>query len=385
MFDRAPKYILGSLLLALICLAGCAGNGNPSQMMPGSTLPGSTIPKRHRPAASTTSYSLTDLCPQSGKAPCGVGKGAFAELVFGGAINDLGQAAGQSTDSLEEPTASLFSNGKIANLNTLGAMSSVALAINASGEVAGIETPPNAPTNFGHAFLYSHGKMTNIENASLFPNGSQAYGINKSGQVVGIGNISGSTFHAFLYSSGKMVDLNPFNSFQSIAKSINDSGEIIGQACCINGTSTNALTWLYSNGTFTNLSSTNTGVFINDDGQIVGQNSAGHAALYNNGVWTDLGAFQGHGTTALGINANGQIVGYAFNRPKNKKCGSCAPPDDDVGLLFTSSGPVDLNTLIPANSGFTITEAVAINDAGQIVADAKTGSNVPHAVLLTPN
>jgi hypothetical protein len=39
MFARAPKYALVSLLAVLICLAGCAGNGNPPPMMPRGTMP----------------------------------------------------------------------------------------------------------------------------------------------------------------------------------------------------------------------------------------------------------------------------------------------------------------------------------------------------------
>lgn len=58
-------------------------------------------------------------------------------------------------------------------------------------------------------------------------------------------------------------------------------------------------------------------------------------------------------------------------------------PGKHVAVLFTNSGPVDLDTLIPANSGITLTDARAINDSGQIVAVATTSPG-KHAVLLTP-
>jgi len=382
MFDRAPKYPLVSLLVALVGTAGCAGNGRSPQMMPGTTMPGTTAVNRNRPATSTGGYSLTDLCPLAKDAPCEVGKGGYFFFALGGALNNSGEAAGTSTDSSEEPTATLFQNGKIKNLNTLGAMSSGGMAISASGQVAGMEKPSSDPVA-GHAFLYRNGKMTDIENSSLFPNGSQAYGINKAGQVVGVGLITGEEFHAFLYSGGKMVDLDPFGGVQSWATSINDSGEIIGSACCLSSGAT-VTTWLYANGTFTNLSETNSGLFINNDGRIVGVNNSGHAALYSNGSWTDLGAFQGHATEALGINTSGQIVGFALILARNKKCPSCGEQDESRGLIFTSSGAVDLNTLIPPSSGFTIREAIGINDSGQIVTDAENSGGVFHAVLLTP-
>ena len=45
---------------------------------------------------------------------------------------------------------------------------------------------------------------------------------------------------------------------------------------------------------------------------------------------------------------------------------------------------MDLNTLIPTGAGFTATDAIAINDAGQIFCDATNASSLEHAVLLTP-
>jgi probable HAF family extracellular repeat protein len=43
----------------------------------------------------------------------------------------------------------------------------------------------------------------------------------------------------------------------------------------------------------------------------------------------------------------------------------------------------DLNSLIPAGSGWVLTSARGINDAGQIVGTG-TISGVQHAFLLTP-
>jgi hypothetical protein len=155
MFDRAPKYAL----VALVAVAGCAGSGTSPQMMPGVTPA-----HRDRPAASAGGYSLTDLCPQRVETPCEVGMGGgggasgFFLFDFGGALNDAGQAAGTSTTESDgtEPTATLFENGKLINLNTLGALFSYGMAINASGQVAGFESDS---TIFGDAFLYSNGKM----------------------------------------------------------------------------------------------------------------------------------------------------------------------------------------------------------------------------------
>jgi len=45
----------------------------------------------------------------------------------------------------------------------------------------------------------------------------------------------------------------------------------------------------------------------------------------------------------------------------------------------------NLNNLIPANSGFTLNNATAINDNGQIVANGSNGQGREHAFLLSPN
>jgi probable HAF family extracellular repeat protein len=60
------------------------------------------------------------------------------------------------------------------------------------------------------------------------------------------------------------------------------------------------------------------------------------------------------------------------------------PCGKHVGLIFSNGAPGDRNTLIPSNSGFTITDAAAINDSGQIVGNAANPSGREHAVLLTP-
>src|SRR5258708_23658725 len=124
---------------------------------------------------------------------------------------------------------------------------------------------------------------------------------------------------------------------------------------------------------------------INGNGQIVGVagfSDGSHAVLYSSGVWTDLGKFPGSSTTeATGINLSGQIVGTAFFPQQ-----SYHPPipGKHVPLIVRNGALVDLNTLIASNSGFTITDAIGINDSGQILCNAKNSSNVTRAVLLSP-
>jgi len=306
----------------------------------------------------------------------------------GYALNDAGEAAGVA----ETPTAAiatLFSGGKATSISTLGSSVSVANAINASGEIVGWNFFDSNPNFDPQAFLYSNGTMKNINAPSVFPSGSEAYGVNNSGEVVGTGYLTDSNFHAFLYSGGKMTDIGPPGALQAAAVAINNFGQIIGGYYLTSGATGE---FLITNGKLTTLpvpvgASAVSAFAINDNGEIVGtiffsSGAPPHAAKFADGVWTDLGAINGASASrATGINISGQIVGTAFfpqiqyHPPK---------PGKHVPFISTTSGLVNLNTLIPSGTGFTLTDAVAINGSGQILCDATNTAGREHAVLLTP-
>jgi probable HAF family extracellular repeat protein len=301
------------------------------------------------------------------------------------ALNDAGEAAGIS----ETPSASIatmFSGGKATSISTLGSSVSLANAINGSGEIAGWNSYDSNPNFDPQAFLYSKGSMHNINSPSLFPSGTEAYGINNAGEVVGTGYLNSSTFHAFLYSGGKMKDIGPPGAFQASAYAINTAGQIVGTYSLNSGASG---TFLYTNGMMTTLpnppgSRGGFGVAINDNGEIVGTlypSEGSHAAKFSNGAWTDLGNLTGaQGSGATAINTAGQIVGTAIFPPIYKpfRAGKHVP------FISTAGGLVNLNTLIPSGTGFTLTDAVDINESGQILCDATNASGNAHAVLLNP-
>ena len=185
-----------------------------------------------------------------------------------------------------------------------------------------------------------------------------------------------------------MKDLGPPGAFQASAIAINNSGQIIGGYYLTSGA---AGEFLITGGKMTTLpvpagASAVSAFAINDNGEIAGQvfvssGAPSHAARFANGVWTDLGAFAGAvASRATSINLSGQVVGTAFfpqtsyHPPK---------PGKHVPFISTTSGLVNLNTLIPSGSGFTLTDAVGINDSGQILCDATNASGNEHAVLLS--
>ena len=259
-------------------------------------------------------------------------------------INDSGSVVGYSNVKGQPPTNFIAvewsSNGAISKLGTLtGGDSSAAFEINSAGEIS------------GDSFLWSGNVMaTSWKDKKIKNLGSLAHAIfsagldiNDNGEIVGESVLTyGPPFqsHAFLWTGSKMKDLGTlWGGHTSIANAINSSGIIVGQS---DGHSTNGL-W--------------------------------HAVRWDTGGKIhDLGLLHGGSySMAFGVNDSNVVVGYA-NTPTN------APH----AIVWTEGkGMKDLNELIPSGSGWTLINANAINNVGQITGyGSKNGHN--HAFLLTP-
>lgn len=197
------------------------------------------------------------------------------------------------------------------DIGTLGGPFSYGNAINSSGQIVGYSYTSDfynsANSSYApHAFLYSAGSMTDL--GTLGGVTSIANAINDSGQIVGGSNILGDTsLYAFLYSGGSMTNLGIVGE----AYDINNSGQIVG------GTIGGA--FVYSAGITTILGSGGFSAFgINDSGQIVGGVWGGGAFLYSDGVMTDLNSLIDPSsgwviTDAQDINNSGQIAANGHN------------------------------------------------------------------------
>lgn len=241
-----------------------------------------------------------------------------------------------------------------------GASSALATGVNINGSVAGV----SVPTSGGGAFLYSGGTITGL---GSLPGGTGSYasGINDSSQVVGWSD-AGPIAMAFLYSGGTMVSLGTLpGGSTSMANAINNNGQICGTSATLVSPSMALAShaFLYSGGAMKDLGtlggSSSNGYGINSGGQVVGQartaTGASHAFWYNGTSMIDLGTLPGGslGSAALGINGNGQIVGWSYVTGVNIS----------HAFLYSGGSMVDLGTL----PGQSTSSANAINNTGQVV------------------
>ncbi len=218
--------------------------------------------------------------------------------------------------------------------NLPGGSSSTGMAVNRRGEVAGVAFDEN---NEARAFLYKHGTMINL--GSFSDAGvSIAYSLNDHGDVTGYSDLPSFVTDAFLYEDGQLKDIGGLpGHFFSIGYGINDARQIVGWS----GGADGAFGFRWEKGKFKNL-----GVLPH-----------------------------GSGSIANGINNRGEIVGSAD--------WDATTPLDMHAVLYLHDKWEDLNQMIPADSGWELNIAQAINDRGEITGTG-TIHGASHAFLLKP-
>lgn len=244
--------------------------------------------------------------------------------------------------------------------------------INDSGQIVGtatVSTPSDPSSTRG--FLDNGGEVTMIQPLPGTPD-TTAVGINNSGTVIGE-----SGYHGYTYQNGQMTDLG-----QNIPPTaISNSGIIVASGAEGNGV-------LYQNGQIiSSLPANSWFSAVNDSGQAIGHSiqilpdktETTYVFTYQNGHLTNLQLPDGssddpRGIYPASINSLGQAVGYYFSGPS----GTIS------GFLEQNGKMVDLNSLIPASSGWRITDPVAINAEGQILSYGAGPDGYGYTLLLTP-
>lgn len=277
---------------------------------------------------------------------------------YGFMLNDAGQVAGESSITDDAETHTFFYNGTtLLDAGTLGGPYSSPAAINNAGQVVGFSFTAEGALE---AYLYSAGTITSL--GHLGGGFSQATAINQAGTIVGRSYTDLYEQHAFLYRNGTMTGLGTLGGGSSDAFDVNDSDVVVGESLLSSGETRG---FVYANGTMTDLGTLggtySTAYAINNAGQIIGRSRTTDDAqlngfIYSSGSMTDLGTLGGPSSTPYAINNRGQIVGQSEQADGAARA-----------FLWQGGTLTDLNTLLPADSGWVLDSAQFINDAGRIV------------------
>jgi probable HAF family extracellular repeat protein len=261
--------------------------------------------------------------------------------------------------------------------NPGGTRSSVA-AINNAGEAVGSVGGGSSVCPAGCLVVWIDGTPTPLGSVPG-ATGADAYGINNAGQVVGTELMAGNQL-AVIWNNGTPTLLpSPAPQYtQTFATSINDAGQVVGQAADQAGSSNEVLVATEWNG----LTPTVLGLLaqctdpdafgINNNGLVVGAIYCADQAVAV--VW--------HGTTATllpGLKPGAGIhgVAHAVNN-LGVVVGVAATSSGTVAAAAWANGAVtNLGTLTGYRSS-----AAAINSRGIIVGESATVDySVPHAVI----
>jgi probable HAF family extracellular repeat protein len=338
--------------------------------------------------AAAQTYTITDL---------GVLKGDNESSGFW--INNLGDVVGCSdtrsssgypcTGLIPGQHAFYWSAARgMRDLGTLaGATVSGAIGVNDSGTVVGYSNVKEQPaTNFIAVQWSRSGAISKLGTLSG-GDSSSAFEVNSSGEIAGDSFLSDGKVNATSWTDKKIKNLGSLpGAIFTAGLDINDDGEIVGESVFRYGPPFTSHAFLWKQMTMTDLGTLKGGTTsmanaLNSLGVVVGQsdgsNTGGlwHAVKWDiRGKIEDLGVLKG-GTysVAFDVNDAAVVVGYG-NTSTNAA----------HAIVWTTGGDVkDLNNLIPANSGWTLINANAINNTGQITGyGTKAGHN--HAFLLTP-
>jgi hypothetical protein len=282
------------------------------------------------------------------------------------AMNDRGVVVGESLDA-SEPFGNVlaFSWTAMRGMRALQGLSvSSATAINNSNQIAGYTAAPGVSEQ---AVRWDpSGRTVNLGPVPFSL--SQAMAINNGGESAGFTDLADGSIHATIWTAaGDLIDLGSLdnNGFAS-TQFLNERGDAAGES------GNDGFFWSKRTGMIATGSHVASGighmVGLSDSGEIVGNTEVpgGRAAF----VWTQAGGLRllprgsAIGTSVWGMNRRADMVGAV------ERAG-----DDFRAVRWHGFAiPVDLNgRLHRPPPGLVVTQGLAVNDRGDIVAYSNAG------------
>ena len=295
------------------------------------------------------------------------------------ALNDSGQVVGESPNADASSTvdiAFIYNAGVVTNLGSIiGGATNNAVGVNNSGQIIGTfrQEPDSGPPT--QSYLYNGTVQVLGKIGTTTESASAAYAINNSGTIVGTGVASGSTAEQGIIFNATSFQTIPLLSgaTESAPLAINAAGNVAGWSGPIAPSGSTPVTTI-------NLTQQNAlAVLVGlSNGLIIGEPSeyeVGDAFYYNAATQkiTDLGTLGGGFSAAFGLNSDGDVVGMSLTTAGNYNA-----------FLYNGSVMVNLNTLLPADSGWTLLTANGINNAGDIVGFGDDNGTY-EGFILTPS
>ena len=308
--------------------------------------------------APAATYSITDLGSLGGGRTTPMG------------INNRGAVVGFSNTVEGLTRAFLYSAGALIDLGTLGGAESFAYRINDNGIIVG-----RAQDESGrfHAFVTTlTGGAITLSSLDARADGDYgaALGINSAGDVTGYYTTSGAHMSArnrvFLYRDFRVSDVGTFGGEDGVAVAVTDRGSMAGFFSVEpHADYAQHGSFLLTGGKPVPIGSLGgkltTARDLNNRDEVVGDGDTGdgdhHAFLFAGGRLRDLGTLAGgRQSAAYAINERSDIVGFSDGRDGSARA-----------IIVTAGVMRDLNGLIARDSGWVLTHARDINDAGRIV------------------
>ena len=260
----------------------------------------------------------------------------------------------------------------VTDLGTLGGFGSSAYGINASGQVSGVSDVTITGSIIYHAVRWTGTTPTDLGSLNGGTN-SQGNCINASGQIAGYFNGNGANAAPAARWTGTTGEIlgNTLGGTYSNAYGINASGQVTGYSYSPGNNITHAVVWTGTTqtvlGTFGTPGifddSSSIGYGMNDAGQVGGwandtrrSREVQRAVRWTGTTPTDLGPGLGYG-----INASGQVVGSGGGH----------------AVVWTGTTPTDLGTL---GGGGSV--GYGINDYGDVIGMSYISDNATQDAFL---